>query len=67
MLRVLALGAMVLGLLGTTAFAFPSVDANLTATSKSRVTVREISSTEAKPSCCAKNAYCCKIQRPCCR
>lgn len=65
MLKAVMTGVLTMGLIGST-IGVSSVDQN-------RVVDERVSATEqamvgvAKPTCCAKRAYCCKIKRPCCR
>ena len=63
MLKLLASGVVALGLFGATSFALPPSHVDHAATNNSQVAASEV----AKPTCCMKHAYCCTVQRPCCR
>lgn len=62
LLKSVAAGALALGLFGA-AFSLPASDAASNAVVESQV----VESPEvARPTCCAKRAYCCSVKRSCC-
>lgn len=67
MLKSLTIGALVVGLLGTTGFTLAPADTSQPANEKLRIPATADLSVVGKPACCVKRAYCCQIQRSCCR
>lgn len=65
MLKTVMAGVLAFGLFGS-AIVLPVVDASQKSNGRAQVT-EQVKSQIAKPTCCAKRAYCCKINRPCCR
>ncbi len=62
LLKSVAAGALALGLFGA-AFSLPASDAASNTVVESQVVeTPEV----ARPTCCAKRAYCCSVKRSCC-
>ena len=61
-LKSVAAGALALGLFGA-AFSLPASDAASSTVVESQIVeAQEV----ARPTCCAKRAYCCSVKRSCC-
>lgn len=66
MLKAVMTCVLGLGLIGSTVV-FSAADASQVDSQYVQAAENVNSSKVAKPTCCAKRAYCCKIERPCCR
>lgn len=66
MSKILATGALALGLITATVFALPAPGTSPPTTPEAPIIMQDEAAAVASPSCCVKRAYCCTVKRSCC-